>query len=210
MSWRTFTDVVSVLLFCGVLVAGLVFIIGDEDITSPTTTTTAEKHAVDGTPAVTNTTTVKSKPAGKPGTTTTTTQVQGEKPGRPAESTVTTTEGERTTFERVLGDGGMIVVQLAAVVLAAFLAAAVAQRVLLGEYGGLKLGALELGAIARASTAGLDELKQAVQKLREDAATAEDVNKAQEESRREDAAVNRDLALLLRRIDLIERRMDDA
>ena len=129
------------------------------------------------TPAVTNKTTVITRKRGDEPTRTTTTQVQGARPGRPSETTTTTTSGERTTLERVLGDGGVVMLQIAAVALAAFLAAAVVQRVLLGKYGGLKIGTLELGEIAEASTAGIDELKH--------------VKKAQEESRREDASLRR-------------------
>jgi hypothetical protein len=66
-----------------------------------------------------------------------------------------------------------VVLQLAAIVLAAFLAAEIAQQVMLGQYG-FKLGSFELSAVADASTAGLDELKHHLAKLREDAASNAD------------------------------------
>jgi hypothetical protein len=208
MSWRTFVGVISALLFCAVLFIGLRGISGDADIDAPQTITTVEKGAAAATPTVTNKTTVIGRAPGQEPTRTTTTQVQGGRPERPRATVTTTTDGERTTLERILGDGGVSILQIALVVLAAFLAAAVAQRVLVAQYGGFKIGGVELGSIADASTTGIVELKDAVKQLRQDAAMDVDVRKALEESRHEDAAVNRDLALLLRRLDLIERRLD--
>lgn len=211
-SYRTVVDVLAAIVVLGVLAAGVALIVGDDDLSGPETTTTVSKHAIDATPGTTNRTTVvtrTSQSAAKPDpvTRTKTTQVLGATGPKPAETTTTTEAGPRTVLERVLGDSGLVVLRVAAIVVAAFLAGAVVQRVMVGEYGGFKVGSLELTAVARASTEGLDELKQALIDLGRKAATQADLKKARQESHREDAATNRELALQLIRMSRIEERL---
>ena len=183
---------------------------GDDDIQGPKTTTTVSKDAAEPTPETTKTTTVEKKKGKAAAERTTTTETQRGADAKPAEKTTTTEEGQRTFLERVLGDAGLVFLQIGVIAFAAFLAAAMTQRVLVGEYGGFKLGSLlELNAVARASTTGLDELKDALKKLRKDAALNKNLTAVQKESRQEDAAINRELALLLKRLDYLEQRVDD-
>ena len=203
MSNRTRIDIAAGIAAVVVAFTGGALILNDPDLSGPETTTTVTREAVERSPGTTKRTTVVTRRGGET-TRQTTTEVVGPSPAKPAETTKTTEEGQRTFPERVLGDGGMVVLQIAAVLLAAFLAGAMLQRVLLGHYGGFKLGSFELTAVERAST----QLEEAVRKLSEEAARSEDVKRVQEESRREDAAVNRDLVSLMKRIELLERRLE--
>jgi DNA-binding XRE family transcriptional regulator len=73
---------------------------------------------------------------GDPFKTGTTSQIVQETNGQKVDRTRTTTTEDASSFpERVLGDAGVLLVRLLLVVLAAFLAAAVLQRAILGDYG---------------------------------------------------------------------------
>jgi DNA-binding XRE family transcriptional regulator len=66
----------------------------------------------------------------------TTSQIVQKTSGKKVDRTRTTTTEDSSSFpERLLGDAGVLLVRLVLVALAAFLAAAVLQRALLGEYG---------------------------------------------------------------------------
>jgi DNA-binding XRE family transcriptional regulator len=66
----------------------------------------------------------------------TTTQVVQATSGTKVDRTRTTTKEDSSSFaERVLGDSGVLLIRLALVALAAYLAAAVLQRAILGQYG---------------------------------------------------------------------------
>ena len=66
----------------------------------------------------------------------TTSQVVQKTSGKKVDRTRTTTKEASSSFpERMLGDSGVLLLRLCLVVLAAFLAAAVLQRVILGTYG---------------------------------------------------------------------------
>ena len=72
---------------------------------------------------------------GDPFTVGTTTQVVQETSGKKVDRTRTTTKEDSSSFaERVLGDSGVLLFRLALVALAAYLAAALLQRAILGEY----------------------------------------------------------------------------
>ena len=72
---------------------------------------------------------------GDPFTVGTTTQVVQETSGKKVDRTRTTTKEDSSSFaERVLGDSSVLLFRLALVALAAFLAAALLQRAILGEY----------------------------------------------------------------------------
>jgi hypothetical protein len=73
--------------------------------------------------------------------------------GSPAgKKTVTVETGSRSFLERALGESGLIGLQVAVVILASFLAAALVQRALVGDFA-LKLGnVIELSALQEATT----------------------------------------------------------
>lgn len=66
----------------------------------------------------------------------TTTQIVQKTSGKKVDRTRTTATEDSSSFpERVLGDSGVLLIRLALVALAAYLAAALLQRAILGEYG---------------------------------------------------------------------------
>ena len=66
----------------------------------------------------------------------TTTQIVQETSGKKVDRTRTTVTEDSSSFpERLLGDSGVLLIRLALVALAAYLAAALLQRAILGEYG---------------------------------------------------------------------------
>ena len=65
-------------------------------------------------------------------------------------TTTTTKEADRSLLERSLAAGGLLLVRIGVVALAAFLAGAVVQRTLLGNFA-LKLGPLEIPELKRAA-----------------------------------------------------------
>jgi hypothetical protein len=69
----------------------------------------------------------------------------------------TTTEAERSFVERSLAAGGLVLLRVGAVALAAFIAGAVVQRAILGRFD-LKLGPLELTETKRAAEASEEGL----------------------------------------------------
>jgi DNA-binding XRE family transcriptional regulator len=72
---------------------------------------------------------------GDPFTVGTTTQVVQETSGKKVDRTRTTTKEDSSSFaERVLGDSGVLLFRLALVALVAYLAAALLQRAILGDY----------------------------------------------------------------------------
>jgi hypothetical protein len=80
------------------------------------------------------------------------------------EKTVTVRPDDDGFVARSLGDAGVVMVRLALVALAAFLAAAITQRVLLNQYA-IEVGGLKLPAIQRAaekSSRGLTRVSKAI------------------------------------------------
>ena len=66
----------------------------------------------------------------------TTTQIVQKTSGKKVDRTRTTVTEDSSSFpERLLGDSGVLLIRLALVALAAYLAAALLQRAILGEYG---------------------------------------------------------------------------
>jgi hypothetical protein len=117
------------------------------DFGAPTkTTSVAEKNSGSGlgkrTRTIERTKGGTAKQSGKK------TTITIEKPTRkPSNKTTTTTEVSPRSFtERALGDGGFILLEVGIILLAAFLAGAFTQRVLLGSFA-IKFGVLELGAV---------------------------------------------------------------
>lgn len=82
-----------------------------------------------------------------------------EDAGRRTETTETSSPASDSTFERAIAGGGLFFLRLGLVVLAAFLAGAVVQRVWLGSYG-IKIGVLELGDVPEAVEASTEAVKK--------------------------------------------------
>lgn len=206
---RGAADLTAALVAVAVAGIGIGVIANDSHVLAPRSTTSVTKRAVGHTSATHKQTTVVTRTRGKPTTRMTTSERVPGTPRQPRTTTVTTQTGERTFVERVLGDGGLFVLQIGVVLLAAFLSAAMVQRVIVGQFGGLELGTFKLSEIASASTSGIEALGDDLKKLREEAATAKDL-KALDELRRNDlAALKEDLALAYKRMDLIEKRLPD-
>jgi hypothetical protein len=209
MDRRGLADVSAAVVAFVVAGVGIGVFAGDSHVLAPTSTTSVTKRAVGHSSATHKKTTVVTRTRGKPPTRTTTRERVPGTPRQPRTTTVTTQTGERTFVERVLGDAGLVVLQIGVVALAAFLSAAMVQRVIVGQFGGLELGTFKLSEIASASTSGIEALGEELKKLREEAATASDL-KALDELRRNDlAALKEDLALAYKRMDLIEKRLPD-
>jgi Sec-independent protein translocase protein TatA len=205
--WRTIADGIAVLAFFVIASIGAATIEGDKEIAAPTTVTTVTNERVAGT-AKTRTKTTKdvTRTGNRPTTTKTTTVTRGPTPAKPAETKVTTEDGERSFVERVLGEGGLTILQFAIVVAAAFLAAAILQRVLVGEYGGFEFGSFKLSSVARTSATGLKELRDDLDKLT--ASLKEHAAESDSKLKGTEADLKADLAIAYKRIDLIDKRLD--
>lgn len=90
------------------------------------------------------------------------TTVVTEKPDGSTETKTTTGEASRSFVERSLAAGGLLLLRIGIVALAAFLAGAVVQRTILGDFA-MKLGPLEVPKLAKAAEASdkaLEEIKE--------------------------------------------------
>lgn len=112
----------------------------------PVKTTTTVEVGTGGAAGKRVTKTETTKDAGPKAKTGTTSSTEVETPqGSPAEKRQTVSEeGSRSLPERVLGESGRDLLQIAAILLTAFLAGAFTQRLLLGDFA-FKLGPLDLG-----------------------------------------------------------------
>jgi hypothetical protein len=190
-----------------VLGVGLVTVVLDSHVLAPESTTTVMKDAVSGTAGTTKTTeTTTTSKRGSSSATTKVVVTTGPAPEKPAEKTTTVEAGDRTFSERVLGDGGVVVLQIAAVLLAAFIAAAAVQRVILGEFG-FKFGTFELAGVADESAAGIASLNQKVDAMH--AETTSELKSLDDARRNDSADLKDDLALAYKRMALIEDRLAD-
>jgi hypothetical protein len=187
--------VVAAVVALAITTAGVVVIASDSDVLGPTSKTTVTKSAQSAAPKTRKTTVVESRERGRAKSRTRTVETQPGKSAQPQEVTTTRQEGERTFLERVLGDVGIVVLQLGVVILAAFVGAALVQRIIVGEYA-VEIGSFKLSQLANTSLTALESLRRELTK----------VNRA----RVQDAARTKDdLAAAYRRMDLIEKRLRD-
>jgi hypothetical protein len=204
MTSRKTANIVALATFAGVLLVGLFLVARHGSIDSPKTTTTVTKSAVSartGQSQVTKQVVTDSN--GKTNTTETTVS-----PNSPESTTTTTVSGGKSFSERVLGDEGLVFLQIGLVLLAAFVAAAAIQRVLVGQYA-FKFAGLEIGDLATASAESIEELQSSLTAVQEGA--AKDVkklrvriNRALSESRMHDAALNASLAKITSHLARLE------
>lgn len=124
---------------------------------------------------------------------------EGPPAGQPKKTTSTVEEGERTFLERILGEGGLQILQWALALFGAFLVGALVQKVLLGDYS-IKIGSLEIAAAAKASAKGLEELNA---KLTAEVAAVETANAEGE------VKLLENLEIAYRRIELLEKEIRD-
>jgi uncharacterized coiled-coil protein SlyX len=146
---RKTADAVAIAVAIAVVVAGvfLVVVKGPSFDPPAKTTTTVEIGTGSGVGKKTETTEVNKSTNPKSVSEKSSTAVE-QPSGEPAGKRTTTVEDSPRSFtERVLGESGLILLQIGIILLAAFLAGAFTQRVLLGDFA-LKLGGLlELGAV---------------------------------------------------------------
>jgi hypothetical protein len=192
---RRTANIVAGVLVLVVAGIGVAVIVKDSKVTAPESKTTVTKGATEAVPASRKTTTETVRKGGKAVSTTTTVEAQSATPKRAPQTTETTQAGERTFLERVLGDGGLVGLQVGVVLLAAFLAGALLQKVLLGDYS-IKIGSLELAAVADASLG----LIKAVDTLRADV----DALKGLADHL---ADTKDDIGLVYKRLELIEKQL---
>lgn len=138
----------------------------------------------------------------KPETTTTTTI--RKVPGKPTETTINRQPAEGSWTERALGDSGLLLLRVAVVVLAAFLAAAAMQRLVMGDYA-LKVGPVEVPALTAASEDALTAIKADLEALGARLSKLESFRRVSlldsSDTKRSLAKVAEELAQLKRRID---------
>jgi hypothetical protein len=170
---RRLADVLAITAFVVVLVFSLIILVvpaarhwsavWDNDPFAPRTTTTTVTKVTGGfkgdRPAV-----VTTRGGGAAAKTVTT------RNGRATERTVTTAPADESFTERALGESGLLIGRIALAVLAAFLAGAIVQRVVLGHYA-VKVGTFELGelpAVAEDVKKGLAAVNDLTKQLKED------------------------------------------
>jgi hypothetical protein len=124
---------------------------------------------------------------------------EGEPPASPKKTTTTVEEGERTFIERILGDGGLQILQWALALVGAFLVGALVQKILLGDYS-FKFGSLEIAATAAASAKGLEDLNTSLSAK----VTAVETANAEGEVK-----MLENLEIAYRRIELLEEEIQD-
>jgi hypothetical protein len=144
-----------------VVLAGWAAIGSDWTIKDPSTTTTVVTAAVAKGEGTQKTTTVTTRDRGRPTRTVTTIESAPGAAAQPRKTVTTTVAGGKGVLERVFGAGGLIILRLGAIVLVAFLAGALVQRMLLGQYA-IKVGPLELPAIADKAAEGLAGLSKKI------------------------------------------------
>jgi hypothetical protein len=192
---RGTANILSAVLVVLVAGIGVVKVLCDSRVTAPQSTTTVTSGATPAVPASRKITVATARKDTGGVSRTTTVERQSGSPKRGPQTTTTTQAGERTFVERALGDGGLVAIQIGAALLVAFLAGALLQKVLLGDYS-IKLGSLELAVIADASA----NLTEAVQALRKDVdalnGLAHDVADTKEE-----------IGIVYKRLELIEKQL---
>jgi flagellin-like hook-associated protein FlgL len=140
-------NIAALLCALAVLVAGaIMFASIGPAFEAPTKTTTVVEASTGPGVGKRTKTTERNTPSPSPASEKTTTTVEAPK-GSPSGKKTTTTEASQRSFtERILGHSGIVLLQIGVILLAAFLAGAFVQRVLLGDFA-LKIGGiLELSA----------------------------------------------------------------
>jgi hypothetical protein len=155
---REAANKLAIAAFVLALVLAGVFVLSGDSL-SATKTTVVTNSKVPKVAGSTNKTTVVKRIPGTPTETTKTTERVGPTAAKPESVTSTTETAAPSFLERALGDGGLDVLRLGVILLAAFLAAAVAQRLALGEFH-VKIGTFELGAVAGGATAAADAVEK--------------------------------------------------
>jgi hypothetical protein len=202
--------VVAVVVF----VMGIIVIPGDHSIERSTTTTTVAKSETPTKRSVVTIHKVLHSGGRKRSTTDTTTRTAT--PAVPASTEKTTVVGGRSFAERLLGEGGVVFLQIGVVLLAALIAAAAVQRVLMGQYGGVKAGAFGIEELAATSDKSVAELQTAMKSLQkatrtELASIKKDLQSfhgelasGKEASTATDAKLSEQLAILVARLATLE------
>jgi hypothetical protein len=219
MDKRASANLVAMVVFFGVLLAGAGVVGANHHVEHPTMTTTVTKSAVAASTTSRRSTEVVG--AGKRRAKATTTTSKTTVPATPQSTETTSVHGGRSLIERLLGDSGIVFLQIGVVLLAAFIAAAAIQRVLIGQFGGFKLGALEVGEVANASDETIQKLQTALTTVQQEsskrlAAVKADVKtmrtrlaKATKESSALDSQLSDQLSLITSRLASVEEKLGD-
>jgi hypothetical protein len=126
--------------------------------------------------------------------------VTKEVAGKPTETTTTRKPESSGFVERALGNSGLFLLRVGIVALAAFLAAAVVQRTIMGDYA-LKVGPLEIPALTEASETALEGVKADLERLNGQVAELERARRA---GIRRDSKTRRTTATLASRLAALE------
>ena len=140
---RKVADPIAFTIAIVTLIAGLVLVVGKGPSFDPPTKTTTVVESGSGTGLRKRTTTTEvNKPVEKKkGGHKTTKQVEVPVGAPSSKRTETVENSSRSFVERALGESGLILLQLAVILLASFMAGAFTQRVLVGEFA-LKVGGI--------------------------------------------------------------------
>lgn len=198
MASRETANLMAAAAFFVVLAIGVWVVGTNHGVEHPTTTTVVTKSAVAASATSRGSTQVVFGPNGHTKTRTTT-KTSTTAPGSPQSTETTTVDGSRSFIERILGDNGVVFLQIGAVLLAAFIAGAAIQRVLVGQYGGLKVGSLGVSElapeVAELSGKSIKELEAALAAFQQESKTKfEEVGKSLEATRRESRVVDSELS----------------
>jgi hypothetical protein len=127
--------------------------------------------------------------------------------GLAGKKSTTTEEGSRSFAERVLGESGLALLQVAVILLAAFLAAAFVQRVLIGDYA-LKIGPIDIGAAQEGKEEALiklgAELADNIKALKKEEVALAKLSRKYEGTAKKTAGILNSLAALDMRLATLE------
>jgi hypothetical protein len=216
MTSRATANAVAAVIFFVALVCGA-FVLGrNHRVERPTTVTSVTKSAAAAVASSQKVIEVIHEHGKKLKTTTTTTKAAT--PATPKSHEVTSVHGGRSFAERILGNTGLVLVRVGLLLLAAFIAAATIQRVLVGQYGGLKVGSID---IAELTDESVGKLGAAMTKLQEESAstlksTKDEITELQArlerlsgDSQALDSELSNSLATITARVAGVEQQLKD-
>ncbi len=210
---RATANLVAVVTFFAVLVVGAWVVGRDHGVEHPKTTTVVTKSAVAAGNTSQKSTQVVLDARGRTKTSTKTTTTTAT-PAGPASTETTSVDGGRSFIERVLGDNGVVFLQFGVVLLAAFIAGAAIQRVLVGQFGGFKVGMFEIAELAGSSAESVLKLEDALAKSQQESSMKlheiqTELAKISKESSALDSKLSGDLALVASHLAGVEAKLTE-
>jgi len=220
MAGRQTANLCAAVVFFVVLIIGGLVIDRNDVVEHPKTTTVVTKSSVQKSATSQKSTQVVRSAQGRTKTRTTWT-TRTAAPAVPQSTETTTVDGGQSFIERMLGDNGVVFLQIGVVLLAAFIAGAAIQRVLVGQYGGLKAGSFEIAELANLSDETVEKLQAALAALQQDSSAQLGAMKAdvktirtrlartRKESRALDSELSNQLSKILSRLAKVEEKVKD-